>query len=373
MAIKLSIATAVYNLEEKYLRAHIENIRSQLTSETELLLINDCSTNNSGEVCEEYAEKYKHIRYIKMGKNGGLSAVRNRSIAEAQGKWLFFADGDDLLSEHFVESALKFYDSDADIIIHERMKFTEIPTGDFECPVTELTLLPSDAGRTLSISCLCLDPNIAKTLNLSKRAFYHAAWGALYNREFLVNNDLKFPVGQKKAQDAVFNTETYFHAKKIAYLPHIMYYYRVNPGGITQRYSKDLAQILKSLLELLSADKDKFFPDDEDVQARFQNHRVVACAVDNMRLNIFHKDNPKPKDARKQEFLAFIDGEPYKTAIENFDPYTYNRCEWLFTVDCIRNKNFKELDRVVDNSTDFRIFSSLYKYRKKLINKLKHR
>ena len=55
MPLKLSIATAVYNLDEAFLRAHIERICAQLTDECELLLIDDCSTNNSGEVCREYA------------------------------------------------------------------------------------------------------------------------------------------------------------------------------------------------------------------------------------------------------------------------------------------------------------------------------
>ncbi|MBQ7645907.1 MAG: glycosyltransferase, partial [Clostridia bacterium] len=228
MAIKLSIGTAIYNIDEDFLRANIEGTIKQLTDETELLLIDDCSTNNSGEVCREYAAKYDHVRYVNMGKNGGLSRVRNRTIDEAAGKWICFADGDDLFSDNFVETALRFCDTDYDIIIHERLKFTETKPDDQPCTVTELTELPPNAGRELSISCMCLDPNVAKDLALSSRAFYHAAWGALYKKDFLLKKDLRFPEGQKKAQDSVFNTEAYFCAEKIAYLPHIMYYYRSN-------------------------------------------------------------------------------------------------------------------------------------------------
>ena len=108
MSVRLSIATACYNLNEEYLRAHIERILSQLTDETELILIDDCSTNNTGEVCREYVRSNDHVRYIRMDKNGGLSSVRNRSIEEAQGEWVFFADGDDLLSAYFVKTALSF-------------------------------------------------------------------------------------------------------------------------------------------------------------------------------------------------------------------------------------------------------------------------
>ena len=361
MAIKLSIASAVYNLDEKFLRAHIERIQNQLNDESELLLIDDCSTNNSGDVCKEYAESDSRIRYINMGTNGGLSAVRNRSIEEAAGKWIFFADGDDILSKFFVESALRFSDSEADIIIHDRLKFIDELPEETPCEVTSLKTLPEGAGRKLSISCMCLDPNISKELGLSNLAFYHAAWGALYRKDFLTKNNLLFPVGQKKAQDAVFNTETYYYAKNIEYLPFVMYFYRGNPQGITRRYNKDLPEVYGKLIGLLSGFKDEFYAGDEDVDLRFKNHRLVASSMDNMRLNIFHKDNPKPKAQRKEEFLAFIEQEPYKSAIENFDAKTYNRREWLLVVKLMRKKRFAVLDSFVGNDKAFNALCGAYK------------
>ena len=365
MSVQLSIGTAVYNLEESFLRAHIDGLRGQLTDETELLLIDDCSTNNSGEVCKEYADADSRIRYIRMEKNGGLSSVRNRTIAEAQGKWIFFADGDDLFSEHFVETALRFQEAQEDIIIHERLKFLEQKQEEQPCTVTALTPVKEGAGRELSISCMCLDPSYGTRCGLSSRAFYHAAWGALYRKEFLVKNNLLFPVGQKKAQDAVFNTEAYFHAERIAYLPYIMYYYRGNPQGITRRYSADLPQIYEALLKLLLADKQAFYPDDAQVDASFRNHRIMAIVIDNMRLNIFHKDNPLSKEQRKKDFLAFIEQEPYRSAIESFDPKASDRWEWLLTVKLLQKKNFSLLNLFAGNDVLFNKLSGAYKRLKK--------
>ncbi|MBO7519794.1 MAG: glycosyltransferase, partial [Clostridia bacterium] len=295
MAIKLTIGTAVYNLDEIPLRKHIDGIVKQLTDETELLLIDDCSTNNSGEVCEEYAEKNEHVRYINMGENGGLSAVRNRTISEAAGEWIFFADGDDLLSDYFVETALKFSDEPQDIIILERLKFATQKPEEQPCGVNNLNRLPKDAGRDLSISCLCLDQTITEKLGLPSRAFYHAAWGALYRKEFLETNGLLFPLGQKKAQDSVFNTKAYYCAKRIAHLPYVMYYYWNNPGGITRRYSANLQEIFTMLIGHFEVCINTFYKDDADVRRRFNNQRIMSIVMDNMRLNIFHKDNPKPK------------------------------------------------------------------------------
>lgn len=361
MSVQLSIATAVYNLDEAFLRAHIERVCAQLTDECEFLLIDDCSTNNSGEVCREYAASDTRVRYINMGENGGLSRVRNRSIEEAEGKWLFFADGDDLLSGHFVETALRFCDSDAQIITHERLKFIDELPAEQPCNIHTLTELPQEAGKALSISSLCLDPQLSKPFGLSNRAFYHAAWGALYRKDFLIKHSLLFPPGQKKAQDSVFNTETYYYAEKIAYLPYVMYFYRGNPQGITRRYSKDLLPVYNSLLQLLSDDKEKLYPDNDDVDFRFQNHRVIACAVDYMRLNIFHKDNPKPKNERKADFLAFTEEEPYKSALNGFDAKGSERWEWLLVVKLIQKKRFWALNMFVSNDRAFRLCCGAYK------------
>lgn len=361
MAIKLTIGTAVYNLDERFLREHIEGILKQLNDRAELLLIDDCSTDNSGAVCREYAEKYDNVRYINMGKNGGLSAVRNRTITEAAGEWIFFADGDDLLSEHFIETALKFSDAPQDVIIIERLKFAIKKPEERSCRVTELNCLPAEAGRQLSISCLCLDQTITEEIGLPSRAFYHAAWGAIYRKEFLVDKGLLFPVGQKKAQDSVFNTEVYYYAKRIAYLPYIMYYYRNNPGGITRRYSKNLEEIFEMLIGHFERCIDTYYPGDADVRKRFNNQRIMSVVMDNMRLNIFHKDNPKPKAQRKKEFLSFIEREPYKSAIADFDPKQSDRWEWLLVVSLIRKKKFSTLDMFVGNDKVFSYLSGIYK------------
>ena len=365
MAVRLTVGTAVYNLDEPFLREHIEGIAKQLNDETELLLIDDCSTNNSGEVCREYAEKYDNVRYINMGKNGGLSAVRNRTITEASGEWIFFADGDDLLSDHFVETALNFSNTEQDIIIIERLKFACKKPEEHPPAVSKLTFLPKEAGRRLSISCLCLDQTITEEIGLPSRAFYHAAWGALYRKEFLINNNLLFPVGQKKAQDSVFNTKAYYCAEKIAYLPYVMYYYRNNPGGITRRYSADLQEIFAMLIGHFENLIEEFYSDDADVRKRFNNQRIMSVVMDNMRLNIFHRDNPKPKAERKKDFFNFVGSEPYKSAIAGFDPKESDRWEWLLVVSLIRKKRFKTLDMFVGKDKAFSLLSGAYKRLKK--------
>ena len=340
MSIKLTIGTAVYNVGENLLREHIEGLLCQLTDETELLLINDASTDNSGDICKEYANENPHIRYIDMEKNQGLSSVRNRTIEEAQGKWIFFIDGDDLVSDHCIEAALSFCDADYEIIIHDRRIFTDKKENDEICSVANLIELPKGSGRAISLSVLCQNPFNPQDYGMSKNVFYHAAWGALYKKDFLTENNLIFPVGQKKAQDSVFNTQAYACANRIAYLPYVMYYYRKNPMGITKRYSDDNAKTIDTIIKNQLDCMQKVYPDNDEVLKLYKRNRLVALTIDRMRLDIFHRDNPKPRKTRVAEFKQLLNTEPYKNAIEEFDFGESDKRWWMLPMEYAHRKRF---------------------------------
>lgn len=349
MSVKLSIGSAVYNVKEDQLRQHIESIIKQLTDETELLLIDDCSTNSSGEICKEYAAANNYVRYINMGKNGGLSRVRNRTIEEACGKWIFFADGDDILSDHAIATALAFSDEKYDIIIHDRQIFYNTKTEpDAPCAAKGLVELPVCAGRDISISCLCMRPLDGDRHKLGENAYYHAAWGAIYRRDFLLDNDLLFPAGQKKAQDSVFNTYAYYNAKNIAYLPYVMYYYRKDMQGITQRYNPDFTETAISLIKHHNECMERLYPGDADVAEKYKSYRLISLSVDSMKLNIFHKNNPHTRSERKQAFMEFINTEPFKTAINDYDTHSA-WWGWGIPISLARKKAFSRLQFFFDH------------------------
>ncbi len=91
--IDISVIVPVYNAE-KYLRKCIESILAQTFTNFELLLINDGSKDNSGAICDEYAEKDSRIRVFHK-ENGGVSSARNKGVLQSNGTYLAFSDADD--------------------------------------------------------------------------------------------------------------------------------------------------------------------------------------------------------------------------------------------------------------------------------------
>ena len=91
----ISIIIPVYN-SEVTLRRCLDSVISQSISDWELILIDDGSTDKSGEICEEYASKDKRIK-VFYKKNGGVSSARNVGLDNAKGEWIAFVDADDFV------------------------------------------------------------------------------------------------------------------------------------------------------------------------------------------------------------------------------------------------------------------------------------
>ena len=90
----LSIIVPVYKVPERYLRKCIESTMAQTLKEIEILLVDDGSPDQCGEICESYAKQDSRIKVLHK-KNGGLSSARNYGCKAATGKWIMFVDGDD--------------------------------------------------------------------------------------------------------------------------------------------------------------------------------------------------------------------------------------------------------------------------------------
>lgn len=94
---KISVIVLVYNIE-KYVGKCIDSIRKQTYKKLEIILVDDGSTDNSGSICDAYADKDNRIRVIHQ-QNRGLSGARNRGLEASTGEYIGFVDGDDWIEE----------------------------------------------------------------------------------------------------------------------------------------------------------------------------------------------------------------------------------------------------------------------------------
>ena len=224
MDVKLSFILPVYNVEA-YLPHCINSILSQLTDACEIILVDDGTKDHSGQICDDYAARDGRISVIHK-ENGGLSSARNAGMDIAKGEYLCFVDSDDYIEEGTVRKLLSWIrEKNADVCF---LKTTKIyPDGAEEVLSEELEGEALRSGREQALKHLTTRP-----------VYPGSAWAKLWRREFLLENDFRFPKDRRLSEDLIFCPNAYISAETMDYLDFPFYCYRqARPGSITSDIS----------------------------------------------------------------------------------------------------------------------------------------
>ena len=103
----VSIITPIYN-SEKLLKETVECVLGQTYKNWELLLVDDCSTDNSSKIAKQYEKEDKRIKYIKLNENSGAAVARNTALKNSKGRFIAYLDADDLWKREKLEKQVEF-------------------------------------------------------------------------------------------------------------------------------------------------------------------------------------------------------------------------------------------------------------------------
>lgn len=233
----LSLIVPIYNVEQ-YLPICINSILKQKIKDYEIILVDDGSKDNSGNICDKYANYYNNIRVIHKA-NGGLSEARNAGIKIAQGNYLLFIDADDYIGKNSlpqIVEELKKQNKTIDIMFLEANKV--FPDGKI-IPLGDGYLAAKINGKS----------KLDVLQHLSRlNKFPGSACTKIVRREFVINNNLYFE-NNLLSEDIDWTIRALINANTFAYSSVDYYYYRQNrEGSITNTASlkniKDLLYII---------------------------------------------------------------------------------------------------------------------------------
>lgn len=212
----VSIIVPVYNAG-KYLNRCIDSILSQTMTDFELLLIDDGSKDNSGRICDEYAEKDARVRVFHK-PNGGVSSARNLGLDNAKGKWITFVDADDRCSCNYLEHLLSKVD-DTDLIISYAVICDS--TGE------KAEVYPEYRVNATNFERLFVD---------SDMHWHTSPWAKLYRASIIYENSLRFNEMMHIGEDADFLFSFMLITDKIYVSSDTDYYYTCDvSGSLTKR------------------------------------------------------------------------------------------------------------------------------------------
>lgn len=212
--IKLSVIVPVYNVAP-YLKSCIDSILYGIASDTEIILIDDGSTDESGTICDDYAARMPQVR-VRHQQNAGLSAARNAGLSAARGEYISYVDSDDFVSSSAINAIVGQMDqTEADVAVADYVPIS---------PQTPLMLDDKDYSDVAS-STIGTDEFL---INIQK--YTMMVWNKVYRRK--VFEECRFVEG------AIFEDVDYIHKilmrqRKFIYVPCTLYYYRIQRKGST--------------------------------------------------------------------------------------------------------------------------------------------
>lgn len=237
----ISVVVPVYNVEP-YLIECLESIINQTYRDLEIILIDDGSTDKSGDICDEYGKKDERIIVIHQSNQGSASA-KNAGLRKSSGEYLAFVDSDDFLQEDAYEFMVKQLEEYcADIIQGCFRKVYQKFYRDVN-KIIEMQIL--DTSEFLEL--------------FTKDWTCGLLWDKLYKRDIF--KDIYFKEGHK-IDDEFFTYKGVMNSKKILRVPHYIYNYRQRISSVM--FSKDSQlKIISDSLEYLSIRREevtKSFP-----------------------------------------------------------------------------------------------------------------
>lgn len=219
--VKISVIVPCYQ-NGKTVEKTVNSILAQTERDWELILVDDGSTDDTGEILDRLAVGKPRMRVLHQ-KNGGVSAARNAGLEAACGEWVTFVDADDWLLPDALQRLLEYCDDETDIVCGSyAMRYIdegnreEIHTcrdGDFQ------TVIESLIRGDSALNSMC---------------------ARLYRRSSLVAHGVKAPVGVKIGEDVLFNLDAFACARRWSITTELVYVYEFGGDSAMTRARSDV-------------------------------------------------------------------------------------------------------------------------------------
>ena len=218
----VSLIITVFNVES-YLSQCLDSVLAQTHDDIEVILIDDGSTDSSGDICSRYKDSDERIRVLRQ-ENRGIADTRNAGIEASTGDYIIFVDADDRIAEDHVEYLLKLCtDNDADMA----------------CCAWTL----DDHGRMNKCRYRKNEPGLYKGDHeamralLTTRLLSSSVWGKIYKR--VLFDEVRFPEGTNYYEDDATMYRLVSHAHSVAIGDKSTYYYRLRDDSLIHRTFND--------------------------------------------------------------------------------------------------------------------------------------
>jgi glycosyltransferase involved in cell wall biosynthesis len=259
--ILVSVIIPVYNVE-KYLLDCVESFINQTYRKIQILLIDDGSTDTSGNLCDEVAKLDKRIE-VTHKENEGLGLTRNFGLNHADGKYVLFADSDDYMDINAIEK----------MVYTAETENAQLVIAGFYRVTNEKNILSEEKYKyEIFEKNRVKDELLARmigSLPYKRDSIFTMACGKLYLTESIKKNNIFYQSEREiQSEDLAFQLDYVPYVKRAIVLDEIFYYYRNNPDSLTMKYKENrFEEAIKVYQYVLNKIKQIDLPNDTYLRA----------------------------------------------------------------------------------------------------------
>ena len=271
----LSIIIPVYNAAP-FLKKCIESVIGNMFEESELILINDGSTDISANICKKYATSFPRVYFISQ-ENLGVSSARNLGLSYAKGKYVMFVDSDDWLEPYFGLSI-------KDILNKDNVDIIQYGYVSYDKKGVQIVHLPKKRFLYDDLDDYFLDKN-----------YHTAVWGYIINRNLIEENKLRFTVDIKYAEDQLFILKVFYNSKKVYTINEYYYNYNYVETSVMNKsidYSRaeNIFLVIRELVKYYSLNRKNIALYKWGVDSLFENYLRIIAKIP-FTMNLLEKIN----------------------------------------------------------------------------------
>lgn len=281
----VSIIVPVYNVAA-YLRECLDSLINQTYQKLEIILVNDGSTDESGVICDEYAQRDSRIQVIHQ-ENKGISAARNAGLKRMREEYLAFVDSDDYVAPDYISYFVSVMEQekDADMVICRFYNYRQ-SEGDAYVPIPCV----SQPEKRVMSGQEILPRRFGKM-----KVYYTLPSNKIYKRALF--DGIFFPEG-RTAEDVWISLDLFCRCEKVICTDKLLYYYRNRKGSISNDPS---AKWILAQLDWLERELQFFLDSSNSENAVFPAREYVSMMYKNKRVL-----QKREKDDRQQYWEAAV-------------------------------------------------------------------
>ena len=296
---KVSVIIPIYN-SEKTLKKCLDSIINQTVRADEIILIDDCSSDNSKDTCLEYKNKYSNIEVYFNHVNKGVAYSRNLGIEKSKNELILFIDSDDYVGEDYIEKLL--LNSDADFV-----------TCGYNYQNSQYIWKEKIfRDELVSVETIRKKPSV-----YLGKYYFGAPWAKLYKKRIINDFHIRFDVSMKNGEDILFAFNYLEHVQTIRIVKKVSYFYTYQSSSLTHivfpEYWKWRIVQEKAIANFFCPENDteNFFLKDRQFNFLQTTISYYDNLWDNKNITLFYSDEFFSETIKYKKRFGSIDEKKY--------------------------------------------------------------